>query len=55
MPDVPSAADIHKNGIDVAEMDATLLRKIEELTLYTIQQQKQIETLQQQIKELQKD
>lgn len=45
LPDVPSAADIQKNGIDMAEMDATLLRKIEELTLYILQQQQQITAL----------
>lgn len=45
MPDVPSATDVTKTGIDVAQMDALLLQKIEELTLYTIQLQKQIDDL----------
>ena len=42
LPDVPSAKEVAENGIDVASMDATLLQKIEELTLYTIEQEKQL-------------
>ncbi|MGB0982560.1 MAG: hypothetical protein ACPG19_00895 [Saprospiraceae bacterium] len=53
LPEVPSAADMDKNGLDVAKMDATLLKKIEELTLYTIQQQKQLELLTNQLNALQ--
>ncbi len=45
LPGVPSAEEVVKDGIDVAKMDATLLQKIEELTLYVIEQQKQIEEL----------
>ena len=33
LPGVPSATDVSRDGIDMAEMDATLLKKIEELTL----------------------
>ncbi|NJN76992.1 MAG: hypothetical protein HC803_00580 [Saprospiraceae bacterium] len=40
LPDFPSEKDVRANGIDVAEMDGLLLKKIEELTLYTIEQQK---------------
>jgi hypothetical protein len=36
LPGVPSAASMVKNGLDVAAMDAKLLEKIEELTLYVI-------------------
>jgi hypothetical protein len=43
LPNVPSAAEVKENGIDVAEMDEILLRKVEELTLYTIEQEKLIE------------
>lgn len=42
---VPSAKEVGANGFDVAEMNAILLRKIEELTLYVIQQQKEIDAL----------
>lgn len=36
LPNIPSAEEVKKNGIDLAEMDAKLLEKIEELTLYNI-------------------
>jgi hypothetical protein len=45
LPNVPSAADVAENGIIVGDMQKTLLRKIEELTLYIIDQQKQIDSL----------
>ena len=45
LPEVPSAQDVVNNGINIAKMDATLLRKIEELTLYLIEQDKKINTL----------
>ncbi len=45
LPGVPSANDVVNNGIDLGSMDALLLQKIEELTLYIIQQQKEIESL----------
>ncbi len=47
LPDVPSAKEIEEKGLDVGENQATLLKKIEELTLYIIEQQKQIEALKQ--------
>ena len=45
LPNVPSAAEMVENGLDVAQMDAKLLEKVEELTLYVIEQNKQIEEL----------
>jgi len=50
LPEVPSASEVAKDGIDVATMDAKLLQKIEELTLYVIDQQKQIDELKQGLK-----
>jgi hypothetical protein len=47
LPNVPSAEEVVKEGVDMAKMDAKLLEKIEELTLYVIQQQKEIELLKQ--------
>jgi hypothetical protein len=44
LPDVPSAAEIEKNGLDLGDNQAVLLKKIEELTLYAIDQDKKIET-----------
>jgi hypothetical protein len=49
LPDVPSAEEVVKGGIDVAGMDAKLLQKIEELTLYIIEQNKKINDLEQKI------
>ncbi len=43
LPNVPSAEEVAEKGINIAEMDAILLQKIEELTLYAIAQQKQID------------
>ena len=40
LPGVPSAKKVVVDGIDIAKMDASLLEKIEELTLYTIQLEK---------------
>jgi len=37
LPDVPSEADITANGVDMTEMQMTLLKKVEELTLYTLE------------------
>lgn len=45
LPDVPSAKEFKENGYKVGEMDNILLQKIEELTLYIIDLQKQIEEL----------
>jgi acetyltransferase-like isoleucine patch superfamily enzyme len=50
LPEVPSAEDIVKDGIDLAKMDAKLLQKIEELTLYIIDQQKEIDDLKKELK-----
>ena len=61
LPNIPSAEEFKTNGYKLGEMDEMLLRKIEELTLYIIGQEKQtkeqqalIEELQKQVKELQK-
>lgn len=45
LKDIPSAKEVAENGTNLGEMDAKLLQKIEELTLYLIQQQKEIEKL----------
>jgi trimeric autotransporter adhesin len=42
---VPSAQEVVKNGLDLAKSDAMLLAKIEELTLYIIKMQKEIDAL----------
>jgi hypothetical protein len=45
LSDVPSAKDMNKEGIDLTSMNMKLLKKVEELTLYTIEQNKRIEAL----------
>ncbi|MCQ2303220.1 MAG: hypothetical protein MJZ94_11440 [Bacteroidales bacterium] len=52
LPDVPSEAEVNENGIDLGEMQSILLKKIEELTLYTIKQQEEIEALRKELNEL---
>ncbi|MBD2699993.1 bZIP transcription factor [Spirosoma sp. BT702] len=52
LPGVPSAKEVVEKGVDVAKMDAKLLEKIEELTLYSIEQEKTIKLQQAQIDEL---
>jgi hypothetical protein len=46
LPEVPSAQDVQVKGIELGEMNKVLLKKIEELTMYVIQQQKEIKDLQ---------
>ena len=52
LPNVPNESEVKKNGIKVKKMNKILLEKIEELTLYTINQQKMIEQLKDRILEL---
>jgi len=40
LPDVPSADEVAKEGIDLGEMNKILLKKVEELTLYLIEKDK---------------
>jgi len=51
LPNIPSAEEVVKNGINLGEMDAKLLEKIEELTLYSIDQNKQIKSQGEQLKQ----
>ncbi len=52
LPEIPSTTDVTKNGIDLAETQALLLQKVEELTLYLIHQNKKIERLEKKVKVL---
>lgn len=45
LPGVPSEAEIKKEGVEVGEMNKILMQKVEELTLYIIDQQKQLDAL----------
>jgi len=48
LPDIPSAREIKEQGVNVSELQMQLLKKVEELTLYTIEQDNKFSTLQQQ-------
>ncbi|HEX3008090.1 MAG TPA: hypothetical protein VHO90_10790 [Bacteroidales bacterium] len=45
LPEMPPAKEMQKNGVSAGEMQAKLLQKVEELTLYVIEQQKTIDEL----------
>lgn len=45
LPEVPSAKEMEKDGVKLSEMNMLLLKKVEELTLYTLKQQREIDTL----------
>lgn len=55
LPDIPSEKEVIENGISVGEMQAKLLQKIEELTLYVIDLKKENEMQNELIKELQNE
>lgn len=50
LPNVPSAREVKENGIELGEITKIQQEKIEELTLYLIQQQKEINELKEQVK-----
>lgn len=54
LPNVPSAKKVMEEGIDIAEINKILLEKIEELTLYTIEQEKRSESQEKRLRELEK-
>lgn len=49
LPGVPSAAEVRANGLDLTAMQLTLLEKVEELTLYTLHQERELAKLRQQL------
>ncbi len=55
LPDIPSAEEMEASGVNLAEMNKLLLQKVEELTLYSIQQAeklKELENIKEQLKEM---
>lgn len=52
LPNVPSSEDILKDGLDVAEMQAKQMEKIEEITLYLIELKKEVDSLKKENSEL---
>jgi hypothetical protein len=47
LPGIPSAAEVEKNGIELGDMNKKLLQKIEELTLYMIEKDKEVQKIKQ--------
>lgn len=45
LPEMPSASEVQNEGLSLPAISTTLVKKVEELTLYIIEQQKQIEEL----------
>jgi hypothetical protein len=54
LPNIPSAKEIEKNGLQVGDVQKRMMEKIEELTLYVIEQDKRIKNLENSISELTK-
>ncbi|MDE0472503.1 MAG: hypothetical protein OXH57_11240, partial [Ekhidna sp.] len=52
LPEIPNEAEVAENGINLGEMNVKLLQKIEELTLYLIEQNKQNQSQQAEIEDL---
>jgi len=52
LPDIPNGTTIESNGLSVGDMSMRFMQKIEELTLYTIDQEKRLETQGTQINQL---
>ncbi|MCL2511401.1 MAG: hypothetical protein FWF09_05070 [Bacteroidales bacterium] len=52
LPEIPSAAEVAENGVNLLEINKLLLKKVEELTLYILQQDEKMTGLQGQIDEL---
>ena len=49
LPEIPSAAEMQENGVNMTELQIQLLQKVEELTLYIIQQDQRIKELESQL------
>lgn len=52
LPNIPAAETLQTEGVDVSKMQALMMEKIEELTLYMIEADKKIEALSAEIKSL---
>ncbi len=47
MPNIPPAAEVEKNGIEVGDMQKRMIEKIEELTLYILELENRVKKLEQ--------
>jgi hypothetical protein len=55
LPGIPSAAEVDRDGLSIGDNQAALLKKIEELTLYTIDQNKRIAAQKAEVDDLRKE
>ncbi|WP_345145578.1 hypothetical protein [Flavobacterium ginsengiterrae] len=55
LENIPSEEEVLKNGINLGEMNSKLLQKIEELTLYVIEQNKRLDKVEKENEELKKE
>ncbi|HTF82039.1 MAG TPA: hypothetical protein VL947_09950, partial [Cytophagales bacterium] len=54
LPEIPSAKEVAENGISLSHLAVQQMKKIEELTLYLLEQQKQIDALKNELAQLKK-
>jgi hypothetical protein len=54
LPNVPSAVEYEKDGVDLGEMNRVTLEKVEESVLYILQLEERIAQLEERIKQLEK-
>ncbi|OCX50799.1 hypothetical protein BEL04_18895 [Mucilaginibacter sp. PPCGB 2223] len=52
LPEIPSAAEVEKDGQNLGEMNKLLLKKVEELTLYLIEKDKQLKLVEERLEKL---
>jgi hypothetical protein len=52
LPEVPTTAEVMKDGVDLGKMNALLLKKVEELTRYIIDVKTELDTTKKQVAEL---
>ncbi len=52
LPEIPSEKEVAESGVDLGEMNKKLLQKVEELTLYIIQQEKEMKAVKERLGKL---
>jgi hypothetical protein len=52
LPELPKETEVLEQGVDLGEMNGLLLKKIEELTLYLLEQDRKINTLQEELHQI---
>jgi hypothetical protein len=52
LPEIPNEAEVLDKGVELGEMNGLLLKKIEELTLYLLEQDRKINSLQAELQQI---